>query len=101
MQHLIEQLRKFRDERGWDRFHSGLTLSHKLQIESAEVAELFEWGQEPDINKLHEEVGDVLIIVLYLCEMYGIDPVIAILNKIQKNKIKYPDDYKNPLWKES
>ena len=99
MQQLIEQLKKFRDDRDWKKFHSGSELSKKLMIESAEVAELFEWGKEPDKNKLHEEIGDVLIMTLYLCEKYDIDPVISVLNKIQKNNIKYPVDYKNPGWK--
>lgn len=99
MNHLIEKLIKFRDKRNWKQFHTGQNLSQKLMIEAAEVGELFEWGQEPDKNKLVQEIGDVLIIVLYLCEKYNIDPTIAVLETIQKNQLKYPEDYQNQNWR--
>jgi len=96
---IVKKLIKFRDKRNWKQFHSGFTLSHKLQIESAEVAELFEWNQEPVIDRLKEEIADVLIIILYLCNEYKINFLSAINDKIEKNKIKYPVDYNNPNWR--
>jgi NTP pyrophosphatase (non-canonical NTP hydrolase) len=99
MKKLIKKLIKFRDKRNWKQFHSGFALSHKLQIESAEVAELFEWNQEPDQERLEEEIADVLIVTLYLCEKYGVNPVKVIKTKIDKNSEKYPAGKKNDKWR--
>jgi NTP pyrophosphatase (non-canonical NTP hydrolase) len=101
MQKLIKKLKKFRDKRGWEKFHSGFALSHKLQIEAAEVAEQFEWNQEPDPLLLEEELADVLIVALYLCDKYKIDPIKAIKSKIKINAVRYPADYKNDNWREN
>jgi NTP pyrophosphatase (non-canonical NTP hydrolase) len=99
MKKIIKKLIQFRDERDWQQYHTGFSLSHKLQIESAEVAELFEWNQEPELNLLEEEIADVGIILLYLCEKYDIDFKKAISEKISKNQTKYPEDYQNQNWR--
>jgi NTP pyrophosphatase (non-canonical NTP hydrolase) len=99
MKEIIKKLKKFRDERDWEKFHSGFALSHKLQIEAAEVAEQFEWNQEPDPLLLEEELADVLIVTLYLCDKYKIDPIKAIESKIKKNADKYPIGCKNVNWR--
>ena len=87
---VIKQLVKFRNDRGWGEHHTGPELARKLIIEAAEVNELFEWGAEPNILELEDELGDVGILWLYLCDKYKVDPIGAMLRKIKKNAIKYP-----------
>lgn len=99
MQRLIRKLIKFRDRRCWQKHHTGPALSHKLMIEAAEVGECFEWNQEPSIPQLEEELGDVLILTLFLCEKYQLDPKKIVNQKIKKNKKKYPPNYTNSNWR--
>ena len=100
MNKILQQLIDFRKERDWEKYHSGLTLSHKLCIESAELAELFEWGKKPDKQRLSEELADVRIILEYLAHDNGINLDEAVTMKIKMNEEKYPiKDY--PEWNEA
>jgi len=95
---LIKKIRKFRQERDWDQYHSPKNLVMALVVEASELAEHFQWLTEkqssslpPDkLAEVKEEVGDVLIYVANLCDKLGIDPIEAALNKLEKNKEKYP-----------
>lgn len=89
MKEIIKKLLKFREDRNWKKFHTGLKLSHKLMIEAAEVGELFEWGSEPSKEKLAEELADVQILLLYLANDFDIDLKQAVNNKIKINEEKY------------
>lgn len=90
MQDIIEELVAFRNARKWGKHHTEAELARALIIEAAELNELLLWGEEADQERYKEEVADVLIYALYLCEKRGIDPEQAILEKIEKNAIKYP-----------
>jgi dCTP diphosphatase len=95
---LINKIRKFRQERDWDQYHSPKNLVMALVVEVSELAEHFQWLTEeqssnlpPDkLAEVKEEVGDVLIYVANLCDKLGIDPIDAARNKLEKNKRKYP-----------
>jgi dCTP diphosphatase len=95
---LIEQLKKFRQERDWDQYHSPKNLVMALVVEAGELAEHFQWLTEkqssslpPDkLAQVREEIGDVLIYLANLCDKLGIDPVDAAHEKLQKNSLKYP-----------
>ena len=90
MDDLIIKIRKFREERDWDQFHSPKNLAMALIAEAAELAEHFQWlTQEqsgnlpPDkLAEVKEEVGDVLIYVANLCDKLGINPIEAAHNKL-------------------
>ena len=98
MNDLINKIRKFRQERDWDQYHSPKNLVMALVVEVSELAEHFQWLTEeqssnlpPDkLAEVKEEVGDVLIYVANLCDKLGIDPIDAARNKLEKNKGKYP-----------
>jgi len=99
---IIGEIIEFRSERNWERFHNLNRLAAKLSIEAAEVLELFEWGQEPDKNKLEEELADCLIILTYLFHDSEIDPTTAVKNKLRKNAEKYPlGTHRKPGWTET
>jgi len=98
MQHLIEKLREFARERDWEQFHSPKNLAMALSVEAAEIVEHFQWLTEQQsrhlsveaIEKIREEIGDVLNYLIELSDKLGIDPIEAASDKIEKNKKKYP-----------
>ena len=100
MQALIMALRQFAAERDWDQFHSPKNLSMALAVEAAELMEHFQWLTEaesqalaPDkLAQVGEEVADVLLYLLRLCDKLGIDPVQAARQKLDVNRDKYPPD---------
>jgi len=89
---VIQALRKFVDDRDWQQFHSPENLAKSISIESAELLELYQWGEEPDIERIREELADVLAYCFHLADNLGIDVYEAVLSKIVKNEEKYPID---------
>jgi NTP pyrophosphatase (non-canonical NTP hydrolase) len=92
MKELIKKLVVFRDERDWEQFHNPKDLSIALNIESSELLELFLWKDDSEANedKVREELADVFAYALLIAEKYKFDVEEIILEKIQKNAIKYP-----------
>lgn len=98
MNELIKKIRKFREERDWDQYHSHKNLAMALMVEAGELAELFQWLTQEQSNTLppdklaevKEEIGDVLIYLVNLCDKLGIDPMQAAFDKLEKNREKYP-----------
>ncbi len=98
MDKLIEQIRNFNKERDWEQYHTPKNLSMALMVEAGELAEHFQWltqNQSKTLNnetleKVREEIGDVLIYLLNIADKLGIDPIAAAKEKILKNANKYP-----------
>lgn len=98
MKDLIARVKNFRLERDWDQYHSPKNLVMALVVEASELAEHFQWLTEeqssslpPDkLAEVREEVGDVLIYLVNLCDKLGIDPLDAACDKLEKNRQKYP-----------
>ena len=98
MDDLIKKIKEFRQERDWDQYHSPKNLAMALVVETGELAEHFQWLTEEQSNNLspdklvevQDEIGDVLIYLLNLCDKLGIAPLDAALEKLEKNKEKYP-----------
>jgi NTP pyrophosphatase (non-canonical NTP hydrolase) len=88
---ITERLIKFRDERNWEQFHNSTDLALALSIEAAELNELFLWktAEDVDVDKLKEELADILIFALLLARKHKLDVRDIILNKISVNEIKY------------
>jgi len=97
---LTELLIKFRNEREWKQFHTPLNVAISLQLEVAEVLEQFQWKSNDQFLKdyenpkkreqMEEEVADVFAYLLLLAHTLNIDLEKAFLNKMRKNKMKYP-----------
>lgn len=97
LQHTV---REFSAARGWPRFHTPKNLSMALMVEAAELLEIFQWltpeqseaaAHEPATRQhLREEMADVLIYLLQLATHTGIDLPAAVLDKLQRNALKYP-----------
>ncbi|NMH28723.1 nucleotide pyrophosphohydrolase [Flavobacterium silvaticum] len=94
-QDVIKELIKFRDERDWQQFHDSKNLALAISIEAAELNELFLWKKESqsddvNIDKLKEELADVLSFSFLLAEKHHLDIFQIVLDKIKKNDEKYP-----------
>jgi NTP pyrophosphatase (non-canonical NTP hydrolase) len=97
---VIDEIIKFRDDRDWLQFHDPKNLSQAISIEAAELQEIFLWMSTEKskrlpadkLQKLRNEVADIFIFMIYLCNHFDIDILEAVLNKIQMNKKKYPVD---------
>lgn len=97
---LRDALRAFAAEREWERFHSPKNLAMALSVEAAELLEVFQWMDDADSRNLapdakaaaSEEVADVLLYLILLCDGLGIDPVAAAERKMVENARKYPVD---------
>ena len=98
MQELVSQLRRFAAERDWKQFHSPKNLAMALSVEVAEIVEVFQWLTEDQsrkldgekLDKVKEEIADVMIFLTNLADKLGIDPLEAAKEKIEKNRKKYP-----------
>ncbi len=88
---VIEEIRKMNRERDWDKFHTGENLAKSIAIESGELLEVFQWDHEPkSIDKVKEELADVLSYCYMMADCYGLDPDEIVLEKYKKNEEKYP-----------
>lgn len=94
IQEIITELKKFRDERDWEQFHNPKDLALAINIEAAELLELFLWKNAEDANKekVKQELADVFSFALLLADKYGLDVKQIVLDKIKQNGEKYPID---------
>lgn len=98
MNELIQKIKAFNEERDWGQFHSPKNFVMALSVEVAEIVEHFQWLTEDEskslpsdkLEKMREEIADVMILLANLADELGIDPVEAALEKIEINKAKYP-----------
>lgn len=98
MEDLINKLIAFAKERDWEQFHSPKNLAMALSVEVSEIVELFQWMTEEQskelgpekIEKLKEEIGDVMIYLTKLAYKFGINPVDAAKEKVVINEKRYP-----------
>lgn len=95
MDKLIKEINKFRDERNWRQFHNAKDLSLSLSLEASELLENFQWisaeeGLEKNRQNIKEELADVFIYGLMMADDMNIDMEEAILDKLEKNREKYP-----------
>ena len=92
------RISKFCGDRDWNQFHSPKSLAMSISIEAAELLENFQWSKDDEplstTNKesISEEIADVLIYAIRLCEVLEVDPIEISNKKIDKNAIKYPVD---------
>ena len=100
LDNLRDALRAFAAERDWDQFHSPKNLAMALSAETGELLEIFQWLTEEQSRCLapevlaaaSDEVADVLLYLIRLCDQLGVDPVAAAQRKLVANAGKYPVD---------
>ncbi len=86
-------------ERNWRKYHKPKDIAISIAIESAELLELFQWKPDPPEGealgkeiraRIGEEIADVVIYSACMANTLDIDLSEALLDKIRKNKSKYP-----------
>jgi NTP pyrophosphatase (non-canonical NTP hydrolase) len=90
--YILVKLKDFREERDWGQFHTAPNLAASVSIEAGELLELYQWGREAGPWALADEVADVFIYLIQLCEVEGINLEKAVHQKIKKNADRYPVD---------
>ena len=92
---VIGELIKFRDDRDWEQFHDSKNLAVAISIEASELNELFLWktpeqSDKVEIDRIKEELADILSFSFLLAEKHGLDPFDIVSEKIKRNGEKYP-----------
>ncbi len=89
---LQKRITGFRDARDWSQFHTPRNLASAISIESAELLEAFLWKKDDEVNteKLREEIADIMIYSVLMCDRLGLDPLEIMHAKLDKNEQKYP-----------
>ena len=84
MQKLID----FRNSRGWDEAHSLPNLAKSVNIEAAEILEIFQWKKtsdelsEDEKTHLKGEIADTLL----QCDRLNVNPMDVMKAKLEYNK---------------
>ena len=62
LKEIIEEIKRFNEERDWDKFYSAENLAKSISIEAGELLECFQWDSE-NYNKEEacEELADEII----------------------------------------
>lgn len=92
IQEIMEQIVSFTEERDWDQFHNGKDLALALSIEASELNEAFLWKntKEVNIDKIKEELADILNYAFLIAHKYDLNIKEIILAKLAKNAEKHP-----------
>ncbi len=85
----------FREERDWSQFHNPKDLAISINLEAAELLEIFQWSgtdlsAASKTSEIKEELADVVIYCIYMADKLGINIADAISEKIDTNNKKYP-----------
>ena len=91
----IRRVVNFRDARNWRQFPTPKDLAISMNLEAAELLELFQWsGADLECagnrDKLKEELADVLSYCILMADVCGFDLDTIMNEKISKNEAKYP-----------
>jgi len=97
---LQAKIAQFSRDRDWDQFHTPRSLILSLVSELGELAEVFQWQIDSELlnkdtierlrYKYEEEIADVGIYLIRLCQILEVDLLDAIERKLVSNEQKYP-----------
>jgi NTP pyrophosphatase (non-canonical NTP hydrolase) len=97
---LIKLVDDFVADRRWEVFHDPKNLSCSIAIEAAELMEHFQWLRSDQLDavrqdrramgQIREELADILAYMLSFASTMGIDLSSALVDKMEKNALKYP-----------
>jgi dCTP diphosphatase len=99
IEQLQQAVRDFAEERDWTQFHSPRNLILAIQGELGELAEIVQWCNDSALTEdwvqqnhehLGQEIADIFIYVLRLCDILGIDLAASTEEKLKLNAAKYP-----------
>ena len=99
---LLGRLRQFVNDRDWEQFHDPKNLSMALAAEVGELLACFRWLTPPESEdvlqheetskRVLEELGDVAICLMMLCDRLGVSIEEVASEKLALNEARYPVD---------
>ena len=102
MADLLERLKMFRDDRGWQA-QDPKDMAVSLVLEASELLEHFQWKSGDEVEQegrlygaIADELADVLWWIMTLADRLHIDVSQAFVRKMKKNAVKYPVEIFNP-----
>lgn len=92
---LMQRLRQFAQARSWERFHTAKNLTTAVSAEAGELAAVLQWATAdediaPFLDRLEDEIADVLIYLIRLCDVLSVEPLRAAHAKIERNERRFP-----------
>lgn len=97
---LQRRLAEFAAARDWQPYHTPKNLAAALSVEASELLEIFQWltpeqaervMDDPEsAHRVADEVADVLAYLLQFCGVLGVDPLVALAAKIDRNEVRFP-----------
>ena len=97
---IKKEIKDFVDERDWEQFHTPKNLSMALSVEASELLEIFQWQKaeeyknatEEQREMIKDEIADIFYYLVRISDKLDINIEEALLNKMKKNKEKYPKE---------
>lgn len=99
---ILDQIRAFVRERSWEQYHDPKNLAMAVGSEAGELLDEFRWvhsdraddvRDDPErLRQVEDEIADVAICLLMLCDRLDVDLYAAVERKLEKNRQKYPVD---------
>jgi dCTP diphosphatase len=94
---LRDKVRKFAEERSWEKFHTPKNLAMAVSGEAGELVAEFQWLTPEESSALtpeqfsavEMEIADVAIYLVRLADVLGIDVYKAATAKIEINKSRF------------
>lgn len=90
MEKVIKEIIEFNKERDWGQFHSPENLAKSIAIEAGELLECFQWNNNYNLEDVCDELADVMNYCVVMANRLGVDLEKIMLNKLEKNRQKYP-----------
>ena len=93
-ENMKSKVKQFTVDRDWDQFHNGKDLAIALAGEAGELLNAFLWKKPEDvkIEKVREELADVLNYAFLIADKYNLDIEEIMDEKLRINGEKYPVD---------
>lgn len=92
---VIKELREFRNQRGWQHYHTLPELSRAMMVEAGEVNAHFLWTtSESQLSaeqtaELKLEMADVLTYLYYMCDKLDVTPNELVQQKFEINQQRH------------
>ncbi len=99
MKELQKLIQKYIEERGWSILKNPGWIAKSISIESAELLEIFQWGDlrvkkiksdEKVLKNIEEELADILIYATEMAISLNLDIEKIMRDKLEKTSKKYP-----------
>ena len=91
MKETMERIKKFRDDRDWQQFHTPSNLAKAISIEAGELLEELLWDNDNfNLQNVKEELADVIIYCIHMANALDVNIEDIINMKMDKNEMKYP-----------